>query len=46
MGDFADEEFHKMVCVEPGVVNPAFPTTLEPGQSLLLHQRIEHVDLL
>ena len=31
MGDFADDEFHKMVCVEAGAIQP--PIRLAPGET-------------
>ena len=39
MSDFGDEEYHSMVCVEPGhVAGP--PLRLSPGRSFTLSQEI------
>lgn len=38
MADFGDDEYKKMVCVEPGFV--AEPTTLKPGGDWFLRQEI------
>jgi len=38
MGDFGDEEFHRMVCVEPGHVSDFRP--LQPGEMWRLQQEI------
>ncbi len=38
MGDFGDEEYKKMVCVEPGLVSQFYP--LAPGHAFVLEQTI------
>ena len=39
MADFGDDEFHTMLCVEPGAVDG--PTTLAPGGEFRLKQIVE-----
>lgn len=39
MGDFGDEEYKTMICVEPGSVVPRDP--LAPGATFELGQRVE-----
>ena len=41
MADFGDEEYHTMLCVEPGAVDG--PTSLGPGQEFRLKQIVERV---
>lgn len=38
MGDFGDEQYHDMLCVEPGILNDVPP--LEPNQTLQFTQTI------
>lgn len=39
MGDFGDEEYHTMVCVEPGYVSG--PLSLGPGETFSLFQEFD-----
>jgi glucose-6-phosphate 1-epimerase len=38
LADFGDDEYHHMLCIEPGVVKEFVP--LAPGESLTLAQTI------
>jgi len=33
MGDFADDEYKNMICVEPGFASPDHKVTLKPGEN-------------
>lgn len=41
MGDFGDEEYKEMVCVEPGIVSEQH--VLKPGHAFVLEQTIRPV---
>lgn len=43
MGDFGDEEYKEMVCIEPGIVSEFH--TLRPGGTFVLEQTIRPVQL-
>jgi D-hexose-6-phosphate mutarotase len=41
MSDFGNDQYHEMICVEPGVLGDTNVLPVEPGQQAVLEQMIQ-----